>query len=264
VQQQSITTAFGTIVTGLSIARLAPPDFRRLHELWQQRHVLVLRGQAADGAGFEDFVAGFGEAEPMPPPSAAHTGWDAELSWVERPPFACALRACGPAVAGSASWFACLPAALKLMAPDLAARLPWLALQHGPNVHPLVIVQPESGEPTLYLGARGRARIPGVPPAESERLLNILWSYATSPSVTLFHAWQPGDIVLWNNLTAAHRHELAGSVDGFRGLRVKGRYTLSAPIQQEAEAAGGEDPAGGGQFTPPAGARSTAAKAGRW
>ena len=63
MQQQSITAAFGTIVTGLSIASLGPAGFRRLYELWQQRHVLVLRGPACDGAGVDDLVGGFGELE---------------------------------------------------------------------------------------------------------------------------------------------------------------------------------------------------------
>lgn len=235
MQQQSITPAFGSLVEDVPVARLGPPGFRRLHELWQQRHLLVLRGQAIDGAAFEDFVAGFGEVEAMEAPPWSRAGWGAEQSWIERPPFACALHARPGMPEGSSTWFACLPAALRLMAPELAARLRWLALHHGPNVHPLVIVQPESGEPTLYLGARGDTRMPGVPPAESERILNIVWSYATSPAVTLCHAWRPGDLVLWNNLTVAHRHEFADGLRGLRGLRVKGRYTLSAPIRKEAD-----------------------------
>jgi len=107
------------------------------------------------------------------------------------------------------------------------------------TAHPVVIVQPETGEHTLYLGRRRNAYIPGLPLEESERLLNIIWSYATAGSVTLCHQWRLGDVVLWNNLTTMHRRDAFPS-DQFRTLhrsQIKGRYTLSAPIQQEAEAA---------------------------
>jgi taurine dioxygenase len=172
----------------------------------------------------------------MSPCTQGDTAWDAELSSTQRPPFACLLQCVEAPARGGAMWFASLPSALRSMAPDLAARLHWLALQHRENVHPMVIMQPETGEHTLYLGARDGSRIPGVPQAESDRLLNIVWSYATAASVTLCHEWQRGDLVLWNNLTIAHRHDAvaAGSTRTLEGVRVKCRYTLSAPIQQEA------------------------------
>lgn len=236
MKQHAITPTFGTLVEGLDFARLAPPMVRRLYELWQQRHLLVLRAGRTDRAAFEAFATQLGEVDGMREVRDGETAWDAELSSAHRPPFACALRCEEAPAAGGAAWFACLPAALRSMAPDLASRLRWLTLQHGSNLHPLVVMQPETGEPTLYLGARRNARIDGLPHAESERLLNIVWSYATAASVTLCHRWQPGDVVLWNNLTVAHRHDAAaaGSSRVLQGMRVRGRHTLVAPIQQEA------------------------------
>ena len=230
MQQQSITPDFGTVVEGLDLARADDADLRRLYRLWQQRHLLVLRAGAATREVFSAFAARLGELEPMPMPQP-HGAWDAQRSFGPLPPFGCVLRSVGRGADGDASWFACMPAALRSMAPDLAARLRWLALQHGASVHPLVVMQPETGEPSLYLGARRDTRIRGVPPAESERLLNILWSYATAASVTLCHFWRPGDLVWWNNLTVAHRHEGLPPLEGFC---LKARYTLSAPIRQEA------------------------------
>lgn len=233
MKQQDITPAFGTLVEDLDLAELGPPVLRRLYELWQRRHVLVLRGQRRGTA--EALAATFGEFEGLCVPPVQETAWDAELSRTERPPFACLLHCAQAPACGGALWLACLPAALRSMAPDLAARLQWLALQHGDYVHPMVIMQPETGEHSLYLGARRGARIPGVPHAESERLLNIVWSYATAAGVTYSHAWQEGDVVLWNNLTMAHRHDAVTAGERvLQGARVKSRYTLSAPIQQEA------------------------------
>lgn len=236
MKHHAVTPTFGAVVEGIDIARLSPPLLARLYALWQQRHVLVLRGQRGDRAALEAFAEKLGEWEAMAAPAGGETQWDAELSWAGRPPFACMLRSTEALEPQGAIWFACLPAALRSIAPDLAARLRWLELQHGPNVHPLVVMQPETGEHTLYLGRRRDARIPDVSAQESERLLNIVWSYATADAVTWRHRWQPGDVVLWNNLTVLHRHEALPpqTPRALEGLRVKCRYTLSAPIQQEA------------------------------
>jgi taurine dioxygenase len=160
---------------------------------------------------------------------------------------------------GGDTWFASMPAALRSMPDDLVQRIRRMAIKHdgtydsGGNVrkgmmpnddpvqsagtmHPIVIVQPETGEHTLYLGRRRNAWIAGLPLEESERLLNIIWSYATAQAVTLRHRWQLGDVVLWNNLTTMHRRD-AFPANEYRTLhrsQIKGRYTLSAPIQQEA------------------------------
>jgi alpha-ketoglutarate-dependent taurine dioxygenase len=236
VKHRAITPTFGAYVEDLDIARLTPASLRRLYELWQQRHLLVLRGQRTDSAAFKAFAASLGDCEAMPAMAGGETQWGSELSSAQRPPFACLLRSAGAHDPQGAMWFACLPAALRSIAPDLVARLRWLALQHGPNVHPMVVMHPETGEHTLYLGQRRNAHIPGVPAPEADRLLNIVWSYATAEAVTWRHRWQPGDVVLWNNLTLLHKHEPlpADAAPSLEGLRVKGRYTLSAPIQQEA------------------------------
>ena len=233
MKQQDITPDFGTVIEGLDLTDAGPPMVRRLYETWQRRHVLVLRRQRP--GAIDALAACLGEFERMPA-AAGETAWDAELSKSGRPPFSCLLQCAQAPLQGGGLWFASLPAALRSMAPDLAARLQWLALQHGDNVHPMVVVQPETGERTLFLGARSGSFIPGVPHAESERLLNIVWSYATALPVTFCHQWQAGDVVLWNNLTTAHRHDVVppGTSRLLEGMRVKCRYTLSAPIQQEA------------------------------
>jgi len=233
---QSIAPGFGALVEGVDLAGLDGAGFRRLYALWQRQHLLVLRGHGLEREGFQAWAARFGQADPMPDLGAAETSWGVELAWAERPPFACLLHALRAPASGGASWFACLPAALRLMAPDLVARLRWLAIRHGPNVHPVVIMQPETGEHSLFLGSRPDSRIVDVPLSESERILNIAWSYGTADAVTLRHQWQDGDIVLFNNLTVMQRHEAvpAGSTRRLQRVRIQGRYTLAAPIEKEA------------------------------
>jgi taurine dioxygenase len=199
------------------------------------------------------------EGEPIGALGDGEASWHTDMSYLERPPFASMLWAVELPSTGGDTWFASMPAALRSMPDDLVARIRRMAIKHdgtydsGGNVrkgmvanddprqsvgtmHPVVIAQPESGEQTLYLGRRRNAWIAGLPVDESERLLNIIWSYATADAVTLRHRWQLGDVVLWNNLTTMHRRD-AFPADEFRTLhrsQIKGRYTPAAPIQQEA------------------------------
>ena len=233
---EPLASGFGALVEDVALAELDAAGFRQLYALWQRQHLLVLRGHGLDREGFQAFAARFGQVDPLPDLGAAESRWGVELAWAERPPFACLLHARQVPEGGGATWFACLPAALRLIAQDLQARLRWLTVQHGPNVHPMVIMQPETGEHSLFLGSRVEARITDVPIAESERLLNIAWSYATAESIKLCHSWRRGDIVLWNNLTVMHRHEAApaGTSRKLQRVRIQGRYTLAAPIVKEA------------------------------
>jgi taurine dioxygenase len=197
--------------------------------------------------------------EPLGALGDGEASWHTDMSYLERPPFASMLWAIELPTTGGDTWFASMPAALRSMPADLVQRIRRMAIKHdgtydsGGNVrkgmvpnddpvqsvgtmHPIVIVQPETGEHTLYLGRRRNAWIAGLTLEESERLLNIIWSYATAQAVTLRHRWQLGDVVLWNNLTTMHRRD-AFPANEYRTLhrsQIKGRYTLSAPIQQEA------------------------------
>jgi taurine dioxygenase len=236
MEHEALAPGFGALVQGVELAQLDAAGFRQLYALWQRQHLLVLRGHGLDRQSFQAFAAHFGQVDPLPDLGGAETSWGVELAWAERPPFACLLHAWQVPQSGGATWFASLPAALRLIAPDLVARLRWQSIQHGPNVHPVVIMQPETGQHSLFLGTRRDARIVDVPTAESERLLNIVWSYGTADAVSLCHQWQLGDIVVWNNLTVMHRHDAvpAGSRRKLQRVRIQGRYTLAAPIETEA------------------------------
>jgi taurine dioxygenase len=59
----------------------------------------------------------------------------------------------------------------------------------------------------LYLGRRRNAYIQGLALAESERLLDELWSYATDNDFTWHNRWRVGDLVLWDNRCTMHRRD---------------------------------------------------------
>ena len=252
VSHTPLCTEFGAEIHGIDLARITEPQFRLVYGMWKRHHVVLFRGQRLSPADFDRFAARFGELDAAPP-QGDDGEWHASGAHLERPPFARIQHAAEPP-GRSATWFANLAAALRSMPPDLVTRLRRLAIRHtgamlagAPGrvanedplealgtVHPLVIVQPESGEHALYLGCRRSSWFAGLPLDESERLLNIVWSYATAPAVSWRHAWRHGDVLLWNNLTTLHRHEAGDSARQLRRAQLKGRYRLSAPIQQEA------------------------------
>ena len=240
-----VTPVFGAEVRGVDLAGIGDRAFADLYGIWQRQHVLVLRDQRLTRAQFERFAAMLGEVDPPPPQDEGDGHWHTDLPHLQRPPFAGMLWATEVAATGGDTWFASMPAALRSIPADLVRRIGRMAVRHATDsdalqpagtVHPIVIVQPESGEHTLYLGRRDNAYIPGLQQLESERLLNIIWSYATAGAVCMCHRWREGDVVLWNNLTAMHRHDIlpAQPVRALHRAQVKGRYTLAAPIRQEA------------------------------
>ena len=71
--------------------------------------------------------------------------------------------------------------------------------------HPAIIQHPMSGDAALYLGRRRNAYIMGLELAESEQLLDEIWSYVET--AVYRHKWALGDLVLWDNRTTMHRRD---------------------------------------------------------
>src|SRR6516225_8990917 len=73
--------------------------------------------------------------------------------------------------------------------------------------HPLIRTDPSTGRKALFLGRRPNAYVLGLDLAESEALLDALWSHATQPRFAMRHRWQVGDVLMWNNLSVLHRRD---------------------------------------------------------
>jgi taurine dioxygenase len=74
-------------------------------------------------------------------------------------------------------------------------------------VHPLVSTHPNTGRRMLYLGRRRNAYLVGLALAESEALLDELWSFVDRPQFAWEHIWRVGDLVLWDNRCTMHRRD---------------------------------------------------------
>lgn len=81
--------------------------------------------------------------------------------------------------------------------PEESARLPGA-------VHPLVRDFPNTGRKALYLASHAE-RIQELPLSEGRLLLRDLIEHATSERFVFSHAWESGDLVIWDNRCTMHR-----------------------------------------------------------
>ena len=82
------------------------------------------------------------------------------------------------------------------------ALVPFLALNRAGMA---VLVHPETGRPSLYLGRRPNAWIVGLSDADSEALLDELWAHVEKGPFVWAQEWLKGDLVIWDNRCTLHR-----------------------------------------------------------
>ena len=156
--------------------------------------------------------------------------WHTDMSYLPRPPKASMLYALEIPPVGGDTHFASMYAAYESLPPALRARAQGLMVKHDGtynsggfvragvtptddprsapgHLHPLVCKHPDTGRSMLYLGRRRMAYIDGLSLAESEALLDELWSYATKPALCWKNPWRVGDLVLWDNRCTMHRRD---------------------------------------------------------
>lgn len=69
---------------------------------------------------------------------------------------------------------------------------------------PLVMTHPNNGRKSIYIGAHARD-IVGMPQEEGRALIRELIEFATQPQYIFSVKWNPGDLVIWDNLASMHR-----------------------------------------------------------
>src|SRR5215831_4325386 len=74
-----------------------------------------------------------------------------------------------------------------------------------PVFHPIVRLHSESGRKALYFDPGKILRIEGMEKQESDDIIDDLAGRMVQPDATYRHAWQKGDIVIWDNRCSYHR-----------------------------------------------------------
>ncbi|WP_372750062.1 TauD/TfdA dioxygenase family protein [Litorivivens sp.] len=70
--------------------------------------------------------------------------------------------------------------------------------------YPLVLTHPETGRKILNICPMFLECIDGLDKAESDALLHELVAHVTRPEFAYLHAWQEGDMILWDNWRFMH------------------------------------------------------------
>jgi taurine dioxygenase len=161
---------------------------------------------------------------------AGEATWHTDMSYLEVPPKASVLYALEVPAHGGDTYFNNMYAAYESLPQELKRRIEGLKLKHdgtynsggyvrqgvaavddpmiSPGTyHPLACTHPDTRRRALYLGRRRNAYIGGLTLAESESLLDQLWSYAARSELAWGHKWRPGDLVLWDNRCTMHRRD---------------------------------------------------------
>lgn len=159
---------------------------------------------------------------------AGESVWHSDMSFQKLPPFGSCLYAVEVPASGGATGFLSTFEAYRLLPSELAKRIEGLAIKHDATtnsggmlrqgfappadvrvspgeIHPIVKIDPSSERPALFLGRRQFAYVIGLPPEESEALLDELWDHVTSRTPTWHHQWKVGDLVQWDNRWTMHR-----------------------------------------------------------
>jgi taurine dioxygenase len=166
--------------------------------------------------------------EPIGALGDGEAAWHTDMSYAAQPPDASMLYSLEIPAQGGDTSFSSMKAALASMPKVLVERLRTLDIKHDGTYdsggyvrkgltptndprtsvgtpHPVIIEHPVSGELSLYLGRRRNAYVMGLELAESERLLDTIWSFVGA--AVYRHKWSVHDLVLWDNRTTMHRRD---------------------------------------------------------
>jgi taurine dioxygenase len=156
--------------------------------------------------------------------------WHTDMSYLEMPPKASLLYALEVPSAGGNTSFCSMYGVYEALPAGLKDRVAGLEIKHDGTynsggyvrqgvtptddprtspgaVHPLVCTHPDTGRRMLYLGRRRNAYLIGLDLAESEALLDELWSFVSRPEFAWEHVWRVGDLVWWDNRCTMHRRD---------------------------------------------------------
>jgi len=239
-----LSPALGVEITGLDLARPFDGEVAAaLRRAYGAHRLLLLRGQDLDQAAQLRFATLFGPVSHrgafMKEADASHVSnarpdgilgsgvlaFHSDHTFFRHPLKAICLHAIEVPSSGGDTLFADvlaawdhLPAALKARIADLSSlqlfdyggdynrrTLEADAPADAPRCwHPLVRVDDDSGRKALFAHMHTTAAISGLADDEADALMAELAGYIADPAIGYRHVWQPGDVLLWNNIALQH------------------------------------------------------------
>src|ERR1700686_2204330 len=168
--------------------------------------------------------------QPIGSLGAGEAVWHTDMSYLDVPPMASMLYALEIPASGGNTSFCSMYAVYEALPAELKRRIADLKIKHDGTynsggylrqgvaatddprtspgaIHPLVCTHPDTGRRMLYLGRRRNAYLMGLELADSDALLDELWSFVERPEFAWEHVWRVGDLVLWDNRCTMHRRD---------------------------------------------------------
>jgi taurine dioxygenase len=71
-------------------------------------------------------------------------------------------------------------------------------------IHPIVRTHPVTGRKIIFVNEGHTSHIVDMPVEDGRLLLEELWAHCTRPEFVYRHRWQPGDVVMWDNIPTQH------------------------------------------------------------
>ena len=159
-------------------------------------------------------------------PRANGEGWHTDVSCEAEPPMGSILyiRTCPPH--GGDTLFASMYAAYEALSERMKSYLDGMTAQHESEhvyrgtyanygvaekpeyphaTHPVVRTHPVTGRKALYVNRGFTTRLDGVPPDESDGILNYLFTHMENPIFQCRFRWRENSIAFWDNRCVQHR-----------------------------------------------------------
>ncbi len=233
----------GALVTDLVVAGADAATVSELKNLLATYGVLVFRGQDSGDDSFIAFLESFGPmtfstgetpvpgapqlnvvsniGRTTPPKSQFHV----DSSYFAEPPAYTALRAVAIPSRGGQTLFTNQFTAYETLPTDLRGHLDGRSITHvvtGLGLseedetqaqHPIFRTHPISGRTALYLSTPQRCQaVSGMTDDEARETVSQLLDHSTREHNTYRHQWEPGDVVMWDNLAVLHKADHSGVV----------------------------------------------------
>jgi len=173
--------------------------------------------------------------------------WHTDITFMNRPAMASLLRSVIVPEAGGDTMWADTRAAYEALAEPLRRLCNELSAYHFspfyaqavadgygnvwegkkltrllPALHPVVRVHPETGRKNLFVNPGFTVSIEGMPEAQGNALLRLLYDHMTRPEFIVRYHWKPRTLGMWDNRSTMH----FGIFDYEGERRVMHRVTL--------------------------------------
>jgi taurine dioxygenase len=210
------------------------------------------------GAG-DPFVSVL-DSERTGSPSYGTDRWHTDAAVVDRPPQAASLRAITLPEHGGDTMWASMYAAYEALSSRYQRLLEGLEALHSTEalyrarplareaklysetktaVHPVVVRDPVTDRPALYVNSGYTERILGLTDTENESLMRMLFEHVNTPDFHVRLKWDTQTVVVWEERVTQHR-----AINDYAGKRVLHRIVVDGEPPQAYVSSGRGAPAG--------------------